>query len=148
MPKLQFVLPDGTETRYSLEGETFKIGRAPDNDIVLSDPRVSSHHLVLTRIVSGAFIAHDLGATNPTRINGRPSPLHELKDGDTLLLGDTYAKYESDAAPAARPQVAPAGRAARSNATEPAVPGRGCFAMLVVGALGMLGVCALALHLA
>jgi pSer/pThr/pTyr-binding forkhead associated (FHA) protein len=144
MPKLQFVLPDGTETRYSLEGATCKIGRAPDNDIVLSDPRVSSYHLVLTRSGSGGFIAHDLGATNPTRINGRPSPLHELKDGDTLLVGDTYAKYESSAPAVVGPPLAPAGRAPRSN-VEPAAAGRGCFAVLVVGSLGMLGVSALAL---
>jgi predicted component of type VI protein secretion system len=138
MPKLQFVLPDGTEPRYSLEGDTFRIGRAGDNDIVISDPRVSSHHLVLKRATSGDFIVNDLGATNPTRINGRPSQVQELKDGDTLLVGDTYARYESDPVAAPPHPAAVAGRSARGAGDAP-VPGTGCFALLVMMVLVALG---------
>jgi hypothetical protein len=144
MPKLQFVFPDGTEARYSLEGESFKIGRAPDNDIVIPDPRVSSHHLVLNRARSGDFVVNDLGATNPTRVNGRASQWQELQDGDTLLLGDTYARYESKAAvaPAAAQPAAGAvpgrpvpGRAPAAGPGAGEAPaGSGCFA-LVVGVL-------------
>jgi hypothetical protein len=63
----------------ALEGEAFTIGRAEDNDIVVPDPRVSSHHLVLKRSQSGNFIINDLGATNPTRVNGRA--LHPRRTG-------------------------------------------------------------------
>lgn len=133
MPKIHFVFPDGAEARFSLEGDSFTIGRATDNDIVLPDPRVSSHHLVLKRSQSGNFIINDLGATNPTKVNGRAATLAELSDGDTILLGDTYARYESSpGAPAAgRP---PAGRPARpADGADPAPTG--CFALLLASAL-------------
>lgn len=126
MPKIHFVFPDGAEARFALEGESFTVGRAEDNDIVVPDPRVSSHHLVLKRSQSGNFIVNELGATNPTRINGRKSTLAELVDNDTLWFGDTYARYES---PPATPPRAP-GRPARSAIDEPP-PARGCFALIL-----------------
>ena len=129
MPKLHFVFPDGAEARYALEGEAFTIGRAEDNDIVIPDPRVSSHHLVLKRSQSGNFIINDLGATNPTRVNGRASTLAELADGDTLILGDTFARYEAPA------PARPVGRRPRPAASSDSPPAAGCFAMVVAAGL-------------
>ena len=77
MPKIHFVFPDGAEARFALEGDTFTIGRAEDNDMVIQDPRVSAHHLILKRSQSGNFIINDLGATNPTKVNGRAATLAE-----------------------------------------------------------------------
>lgn len=134
MPKIHFVFPDGAEARFALEGDSFTIGRAEDNDIVIPDPRVSSHHLVLKRSQSGNYIINDLGATNPTRVNGRPSSLAELSDGDTLMLGDTYARYESPAA-TATPPLRPAGRPARAPTSDDGPAPRGCFALLIASAL-------------
>lgn len=126
MPKLHFVHPDGTEARFALEGDVFRIGRAPDNDIVLSDARVSSHHLLLQRTSSGNYMANDLGATNPTRINGRVITLHELRDGDTLWIGDTYARYENPPAQTpGRPARGAVGDAAAGSSAQ------GCFALLL-----------------
>lgn len=125
MPKLHFVYPDGAEARFSLEGDSFTVGRAADNDIVIPDPRVSSHHLILKRSQSGNYIINDLGATNPTRVNGRTSALAELSDGDTLMLGDTYARYESPAAAASR------SRPGRNPAAAERTGGTGCFALLL-----------------
>lgn len=136
MPKIHFVYPDGAEARFALEGDSFTVGRAEDNDIVIPDPRVSSHHLVLKRSQSGNYIVNDLGATNPTRVNGRTSALAELSDGDTLMLGDTYARYEAPAAATARPP----GRQARARADGEKPAGAGCFALL----LALLLVAALA----
>lgn len=133
MPKLHLVYPDGTEARFALDGDHLTIGRAEDNDIVLPDLRSSSHHLALKRIATGEYVANDLGATNPTRINGKASVLHELKHGDTLLIGDTYARYESSAAAAATP-AQPPGRPQRQAGSSPApeAQGKGCFAMLAI----------------
>jgi len=129
MPKLHFVFPDGAEARFALEGEAFTIGRAEDNDIIIPDPRVSSHHLVLKRSQSGNFIINDLGATNPTRVNGRTSTLAELVDGDTLMLGDTFARYEAPA------PARPPGRQPRPVAQSDAPTGSGCFALLIASTL-------------
>jgi pSer/pThr/pTyr-binding forkhead associated (FHA) protein len=127
MPKIHFVYPDGAEARFALEGDSFTVGRAEDNDIVIPDPRVSSHHLVLKRSQSGNYIVNDLGATNPTRVNGRTSSLAELSDGDTLMLGDTYARYEAPPVATTRPP----GRPVRSQATDDKPAGSGCFALLL-----------------
>jgi predicted component of type VI protein secretion system len=134
MPKIHFVFPDGSEARFALEGDAFTVGRADDNDIVLPDPRVSSHHLVLKRSQSGNYIINDLGATNPTRVNGRASALAELTDGDTILLGDTFARYEAPAAALVAPPR-PAGRPPRSVAGETGPAATGCFALLLALAL-------------
>ena len=131
MPKIHFVFPDGAEARFALDGDSFTVGRAEDNDIVIPDPRVSSHHLVLKRSQSGNYIVNDLGATNPTRVNGRASALAELSDGDTLMLGDTYARYEAPPATPARPP----GRPARAGRTDDSPSGSGCFALLMAAFL-------------
>lgn len=137
MPKIHFVFPDGAEARFALEGDSFTVGRAEDNDMVIPDPRVSSHHLVLKRSQSGNFIVNDLGPTNPTRVNGRASALAELSDGDTLMLGDTYARYESTAA-VGTPAPRPAGRPMRASALDEGPAPRGCFALLL--AAGILAI--------
>jgi pSer/pThr/pTyr-binding forkhead associated (FHA) protein len=143
MPKIHFVFPDGAEARFALEGDSFNVGRAEDNDIVVPDPRVSSHHLILKRSQSGNYIVNDLGATNPTRINGRISALAELSDGDTLMLGDTYARYESPA-----PAISTArahGRQPRSATADAPPRGAGCFALLLATAATALAASAWAL---
>ncbi len=137
MPKLHFVFPDGSEARFALEGDTFTVGRADDNDIVVPDARVSSHHLILKRSQAGNYIVNDLRPTNPTRVNGRTASLAELSDGDTLMLGDTYARYEAPApAPAASAVARPPGRHGRTSAAadQPHVS-TGCFALLLATAL-------------
>ena len=47
-----------------------RIGRAPENDVVLPDANVSRQHLVLWTTPRGAFL-RDLGSQNGTFINGR-----------------------------------------------------------------------------
>jgi pSer/pThr/pTyr-binding forkhead associated (FHA) protein len=127
MPKIQFIYPNGREEKFSLEGEVFTIGRAADNDIVLADQRVSSHHAVLKRSPGGEFVLNDLGATNPTRVNGMPAQLHELKNGDVVLFGDVYANYMSDRG--APPDPRQPRRPGAPGQAE--TPGTGCFRMLV-----------------
>ena len=133
MPKIHFVFPDGAEARFALEGDTFTIGRAEDNDMVIQDPRVSAHHLILKRSQSGNFIINDLGATNPTKVNGRAATLAELSDGDTLLIGDTFARYEATSPAATAPN-----RRSRTP-SDPATTQGGCFALLLASA-SLLGV--------
>ncbi len=135
MPKIHFVFPDGAEARFALEGDTFTIGRAEDNDMVIQDPRVSAHHLILKRSQSGNFIINDLGATNPTRVNGRAATLAELSDGDTLLLGDTFARYEATSTSTAA--TAPNRRSRPPS--DPATTQGGCFAVMLASA-SLLGV--------
>ncbi len=48
-------------------GEQLTIGKASDNDLVLSDDTVSRHHCVLERRSTG-IVVRDLGSTNHTRV--------------------------------------------------------------------------------
>ena len=75
-----------------VQGETFAIGRRPENDLVLASPAVSKHH---ARIVSSggesAFHVEDLGSTNGTLVNQirlEPGTVRALYHGDILTLGD------------------------------------------------------------
>ncbi len=53
---------------FPIEREVTTIGRALDNDIILSDPTVAPHHLRLTRAADGGLDIDNLTAVNPARI--------------------------------------------------------------------------------
>jgi SARP family transcriptional regulator, regulator of embCAB operon len=81
--------------RYALAGIATRIGRSSDNDIVLSDVKVSRHHAAIT--VSGeAFVITDLGSVNGVRVGGqRIDPTAELCDGDRIRIGDQEFTFET-----------------------------------------------------
>jgi pSer/pThr/pTyr-binding forkhead associated (FHA) protein len=76
-------------------GGTLRIGRAPDNDLVLGDGRASRHHgLIVGR--QGALVYTDLGSTNGSRVNGEPVVEVVLRPGDRILVGDTTLDVRLD----------------------------------------------------
>lgn len=81
--------------RHTLAGPVTRIGRNADNDIVLSDVKVSRHHAVIT--ASGtAFVITDLGSVNGVRVRGeRIDPSAELFDGDRIRIGDQEFTFEA-----------------------------------------------------
>jgi pSer/pThr/pTyr-binding forkhead associated (FHA) protein len=81
--------------RYALTGTATRIGRNSDNDIVLSDVKVSRHHAVIT--ASGAAVViTDLGSVNGVRVRGqRIDPSAELFDGDRIRIGDQEFTLEA-----------------------------------------------------
>ena len=96
MPKIIIHHPDGSSAKYGLNGPTFTIGRAEDNDIVLPDGAASSHHAVLKQNETGNFTVSDLESTNKTMVNGRAIQTSPLRHGDSLLFGDIAADYQSE----------------------------------------------------
>ena len=58
------------DTRYPVPSHGLRVGRAPDNDVVLPDPNVSRQHLVIWATPRGAFL-RDLGSQNGTFIGSR-----------------------------------------------------------------------------
>ena len=62
-----------------------RIGRAPDNDIVLDDLQVSRHHAELLSTPAGVKLV-DLGTRNGTFVNGRRISEADLRQGDLLSL--------------------------------------------------------------
>ena len=77
-PKAWLVSRPGAPVRvcFFLPADTIRIGRAPDNDLVIQGPEsgtVSLHHLVIDRaVIDGrpAFRARDLESTNGTFLDG------------------------------------------------------------------------------
>ncbi|MDQ3870347.1 MAG: DUF3662 domain-containing protein [Chloroflexota bacterium] len=74
--------------RTTMDGPALRIGRASDNDIVLTDERVSRHHGQLASR-QGTLVYTDLGSTNGSYVGGVAVTEIALGDGDELQLGDS-----------------------------------------------------------
>jgi pSer/pThr/pTyr-binding forkhead associated (FHA) protein len=81
-----FIDPTGRE--HPIKGDDVVIGRAVENDIVITSKRVSREHARL-RHESWKVILEDLESTNGTFLNDERilSPV-ELRDGDHITVGD------------------------------------------------------------
>lgn len=84
-----------------LNAEIFNIGRHPDNDLVLEDPRISRHHLQL-RLRHGRYTLYDRQSRGGTLVNGQRINEHLLAPGDVIRLGSISILYMEDDAPARR----------------------------------------------
>ncbi|MFF5709116.1 MULTISPECIES: ABC transporter ATP-binding protein/permease [Streptomyces] len=70
-------------TFYQLDlGRVMRIGRALENELVVSDLQVSRNHAEFHATPDGRFEIRDLGSHNGTYVNGQPIP-----KGGTALLG-------------------------------------------------------------
>lgn len=75
------------------ERQEVRIGRHPDNDLVLDSRVVSAHHALVRRI-GDAFQLTDLGSSNGTFVNGAQVNRAELKDGDQIWLADQRLMFD------------------------------------------------------
>jgi pSer/pThr/pTyr-binding forkhead associated (FHA) protein len=68
--------------------ETFKIGRHPKNDLIITDPRVSRWHAQL-RFEEGEFMIYDMDTKFGTYVNNEKVDQSALSSGDTISLANT-----------------------------------------------------------
>ena len=61
------------------------IGRNPDSDIVINNPRVSGHHGCFY-LQNGVWCYQDMQSTNGSSINGRPVSTTQLGNGTVLVM--------------------------------------------------------------
>jgi adenylate cyclase len=81
------------------------IGRAPDNVVVLDDPRASRYHAHVKAgeegsfmVVDGAIINGQLRrSANKVFINGEPRYEQPLKNGDKVTIGASTIRFEQEA---------------------------------------------------
>ena len=83
-------------------GTATRIGRSPDNDIVLADAKVSRHHAVIADDGRTILIT-DLGSANGVRVRrARIDPSAELHNGDGIRIGDEEFTLDTGADPGFR----------------------------------------------
>lgn len=86
-------LTDPTGREHLLTGETITIGRALENDIVITSKRVSREHARVRR-EGWRVILEDLGSTNGTFLNDeRVLAPQELHDADRIKIGDVILVF-------------------------------------------------------
>lgn len=71
---------------YQIDKSPVKIGRAPDNDIVISDSTVSRYHAEIFKKGSEWFVK-DLESTNGTFVNGDQIEEIRLNNRDSITFG-------------------------------------------------------------
>ena len=74
-------------SKVRIQSKVMKIGRRPDNDIVVSDLGVSKQHAELRQSATGRYQILDLGSHNGTFVNGTRVNQAELKDNDIIAIG-------------------------------------------------------------
>jgi pSer/pThr/pTyr-binding forkhead associated (FHA) protein len=86
MAWFEIMAEDGTITRMGVDEDSFKIGRAGDNDLSLAEPSVSAQHCVIAK-VGESWILRDLDSTNGTQVNGAKVREWSLSPGDLIAIG-------------------------------------------------------------
>jgi hypothetical protein len=89
------LVKDGKETSFPLSKDSYTIGRHKNNDIVISNPKVSSFHARLDRSSNG-FMLVDLKSRNGSWVNGTKIENELMKTGDEIRLGPARLTYKVD----------------------------------------------------
>ena len=78
---------DPTRVIRITPGTARTIGRGAQADFIFEAPLVSRIHCRLTADQTGQLVMEDLGSTNGTSVNGRPTARAGLRSLDTLTVG-------------------------------------------------------------
>jgi len=89
----------GDDAKCLLDQIQMRIGRAPDNEIIIEDETVSGYHAMITirpelrNEKNNEYILEDLNSTNKTYVNNKAVEKHSLKEGDVIRVGETRLKF-------------------------------------------------------
>src|SRR5215510_11159440 len=103
MARLKVTDASGRQAQHELNPRVLcMIGRAPDNQVVLDDPRASRHHAHISPNDDGSFTLIDgvlingqiKRSANKVFVNGEQKFEHPLKDGDRITIGASTLRFE------------------------------------------------------
>jgi len=91
-PARVLIRTDGNTDFVHVLGRRTRIGRGPDNELVLDTKHISRYHAVLLAGPVHTAI-EDLNSTNGVFVNGKRVARQVLKDGDRVTIGRTQFRY-------------------------------------------------------
>ncbi len=100
-PKAAFLtLAADPQQRFAIAGERFIIGRASDNDLVISEgmagsQTVSRRHAAIYR-QNGEYVIEDLNSENGVWVNGRATSKNVLQDGWQVVVGSVKFIFHTE----------------------------------------------------
>lgn len=102
--KRGYLVEQATGRRVAVE-RPVTIGRTRDCEFIIEDNSASRRH-VEVGLRGESFVWKDLGSTNGTILNGRSMLAGELKNGDTIQIGETLIRFmvEDDGQEGDRPR--------------------------------------------
>ncbi|MGV3664458.1 MAG: FHA domain-containing protein [Prosthecobacter sp.] len=105
MPRIQFTTPAGASGVLELDAERMSIGRADDNQLIIADDSVSSHHGEVA-FDGSSWTLTDLGSTNGTKLGGSRVDTVSLAPGGAFQLGNVDCVFVGDEAETATEDAA------------------------------------------
>ena len=91
-PARVLIRTNGNTEFVHVLGRRTRIGRGPDNELVLDTKHISRHHAVLLAGPVHTTI-EDLNSTNGVFVNGKRVSRQALKEGDRVTVGRTQFRY-------------------------------------------------------
>jgi len=88
--------PRRPTARMPLPAQAMRIGRVPDNDLVLPDLDVSRHHAELRKSPTGNYQIVDQGSHNGTYVNGQRITSKLLTEADLVSIGHSTFRLEDN----------------------------------------------------
>jgi hypothetical protein len=89
------LVQDGAESSFPLTRDSYTLGRHRNNDIVITDPKVSSFHARIDRGAEG-YLVVDLKSRNGCFVNGKRVDTALLRTGDEVRMGMARLVYKVD----------------------------------------------------
>ena len=110
MPKLLLGFQGAVIKEIPITKRELTVGRTADNDIVIDNPAVSSHHCKIT-MSADTFFVEDLNSSNGVFVNAKKTTKASLKNNDVIGIVKHTLKFIDDrpegAAAAPAPAAAP-----------------------------------------
>jgi len=95
MDKLILKFGDRVIKEYLITKNLIKIGREPDNDIVVDSAGLSRHHAKIEEIGED-YVLSDLGSTNGTFVNKKKITQVTLQHADKIIVGKHLIIFQSE----------------------------------------------------